>query len=239
MEPSLSKLKALVTGGTRGIGAATAIALRDAGIDVVVTGTSADGPCPEGCDYRTIDLSDAGQTLAFTGEVAQAGFSILVNNAGVNKVGRVEDYATADLERILDINLIAPYLLCRAVVPGMRAQRFGRIVNITSIFGVVSKEGRSAYSMSKFGLFGMTRALALEVAADNVLVNCLAPGFVDTEMTRTVLGDSGIAAMVTQVPMRRLARPEEIASYVVFLCGPGNTFMTGQTVVVDGGFTSA
>ena len=231
--------KALVTGGTRGIGAAVAVALRDAGLDVVVTGTSPAGEAPEGCDYLVADLTVPAAAEGFAAEVAGAGFSILVNNAGVNKVGRVDGYQLSDLERILDVNLVAPYLLCRAVVPGMRAQQFGRIVNITSIFGVVSKAGRSAYSASKFGLFGLTRALALEVAEDNILVNCLAPGFVDTELTRTVLGAAGIAEMVQQVPMRRLARPEEIARYVAFLCGEDNTFMTGQTMVVDGGFTCA
>lgn len=196
----MPKQRALVTGGTRGIGAATAAALRDAGYDVVVTGTTTAGVAPRGCDYLVADLSSTAAAEAFAATIADAGFSILVNNAGVNKVGVVETYGRADLERILDVNLIAPFLLCRAVLPGMRAQRFGRITNVTSIFGVVSKAGRSAYSASKFGLFGMTRALALEVAADNVLVNCLAPGFVDTELTRAVLGDAGIAEMVRQVP---------------------------------------
>lgn len=229
--------RALVTGGTRGIGAAVAPVLRDRGFDVVVTGTSDRGPCPPGCEYVAVDLSDVSRAEAFAAEVARGGFSALVNNAGVNKVGRVEEYEFADLQRILNVNLIAPYLLCRAVVPGMRAQRFGRIVNITSVFGVVSKAGRSAYSASKFGLSGLTRALALEVAADNILVNCLAPGPVDTDLTRRVLGDAGIADMIRQVPMGRLAKPEEIARYVSFLCGEENTFMTGQTMVVDGGYT--
>ena len=231
--------RALVTGGTRGIGAATAVALRDAGHDVVVTGTSADGQAPAGCEYWPADFNSTAGAEAFAERVGKAGFSILVNNAGVNKVGPVDAYGLGDFERILDVNVVAPFLLCRAVVPGMRAQAFGRIVNITSIFGVVSKAGRSAYSASKYGLLGLTRALALEVAADNVLVNCLAPGFVDTELTRKVLGDAGIAEMVQQVPMGRLARPEEIARYAAFLCSADNTFMTGQTVVVDGGFTCA
>lgn len=231
--------RALVTGGTRGIGAATAAALRDAGCEVVVTGTSADGHAPPGCGYLVADLSDTAGAEAFAATAAVDGFSILVNNAGVNKVGPVEAYGLRDLERILDVNLIAPFLLCRAVVPGMRAQGFGRIVNVTSIFGVVSRAGRSAYSASKFGLSGLTKALALEVAVDNILVNCLAPGFVDTELTRKVLGDAGIAEIVRQVPIGRLATPEEIARYVAFLCSDDNTFMTGQTVVVDGGFTSA
>ncbi len=230
---------ALVTGGTRGIGAAIARALRDAGLSVVVTGTSAEGVAPAGCEYLAVDLTDPPAAEHFAADVATRGFSVLVNNAGVNKVGRVDAYDRPDFERILDVNLVAPFLLCRAVVPGMCAQGYGRIVNITSIFGVVSKAGRSAYSASKFGLFGLTRALALEVAEQNVLVNCLAPGFVDTELTRTVLGEAGIADMVQQVPMRRLARPEEIARYAAFLCSDDNTFMTGQTMVVDGGFTCA
>lgn len=231
--------RALVTGGTRGIGAAIAVALRDAGCDVTVTGTTADGTAPAGCHYLKADLSDLPGAEAFGKLASEHGFAILVNNAGINKVGAVETYSREDLERILDVNLVAPFVLCRAVVPGMRAQRYGRIVNVTSIFGVVSKAGRSAYSASKFGLLGLTRALALEVAADNILVNCVAPGFVDTELTRTVLGPAGIADIIQQVPMGRLATPDEIAGYVRFLCSKDNTFMTGQTLVVDGGFTSA
>ena len=104
------------------------------------------------------------------------------------------------------------------------------------MFGLVSKAGRSAYSASKFALLGLSRALALETAADNVLVNCLAPGFVDTDLTRRVLGARGIADIVRQVPMGRLARPDEMARYARFLAGEENTYMTGQTLVADGGF---
>ncbi|TAK12825.1 MAG: SDR family oxidoreductase [Acidobacteria bacterium] len=234
---SAAPRRALVTGGTRGIGEATAIVLRDAGFDVVTTGTAKTGSGPAGCRYVGVDLAKPANAEAFAAEMAAERFAVLVNNAGMNKVGPLEQYALSDLENVLNVNLIAPYVLCRALVPGMRAARYGRIVNITSIFGLVSKAGRSAYSASKFGLFGMTRALALEVAADNVLVNCVAPGFVDTDMTRRVLGDAGIAEMVRQVPMGRLATPEEIARFIAFLCGEDNSFMTGQTVVLDGGFT--
>lgn len=231
--------RALVTGGTRGIGAATAGVLRDAGFEVTVTGATPEGQAPDGCRFEPVDFSDTRQLHAFAARVADRGFDVLVNNAGINKVGEVAGYAPEDLTRVLDVNLVAPFHLCGAVIPGMRARKFGRIVNITSIFGVVSKAGRSAYSASKFGLLGVTRALALEVAADNVLVNCVAPGFVDTELTRRVLGDKGIAEMVAQVPAGRLAQPHEIAGYVAFLCSDANSFMTGQTLVVDGGFTSA
>ncbi|MFQ5853655.1 MAG: SDR family NAD(P)-dependent oxidoreductase, partial [Candidatus Binatia bacterium] len=114
---------------------------------------------------------------------------------------------------------------------------WGRIVNITSVFGVVSKVGRSAYSASKSSLVGLSRALALEVATENVLVNCLAPGFVDTELTRRILGEKGMSDIVATVPMGRLAGPQEIARYVLFLVSEENTYMTGQNIVVDGGFT--
>lgn len=164
--------------------------------------------------------------------------AILVNNAGINKIGPLQTYALADFERIHRVNVMAPYRLCQAVLPEMRRSRFGRIVNITSIFGLVSRAGRSAYSASKFGVFGFSRALALEVAADNVLVNCLAPGFVDTDMTRRILGAKGMAEMARRIPMRRLAQPEEIARYVRFLVSEENTYLTGQTIIVDGGFVS-
>jgi NAD(P)-dependent dehydrogenase (short-subunit alcohol dehydrogenase family) len=129
-------------------------------------------------------------------------------------------------------------VLCRAVLPAMRERSWGRIVNLTSIFGVVSKTGRASYSSSKFGLAGMTASLAVEVAGDGVLANCVAPGFVDTELTRRVLGDAGIAEMINSVPAGRLAQPEEIAHAVQFLASPRNSFITGQSLIVDGGFTS-
>jgi 3-oxoacyl-[acyl-carrier protein] reductase len=162
--------------------------------------------------------------------------SVLVNSAGINKVGSLEDYDLEDFARIQQVNVTAPFLLCRAVVPGMRKRAFGRIVNITSIFGLVSRAGRSAYSASKFALFGLSRALALEVAADNILVKCLAPGFVETDLTRQTLGATGLREIVTRIPLGRLAQPEEIAHYIRFLVSEDNTYMTGQTLVVDGGF---
>lgn len=230
---------AVVTGGTRGIGAAIAAALRDAGHTVVVTGTTVQRRrAPKDCDYLMCDFSDAMALETFAEEMANLSPAILVNNAGINAVGRLEEYDPADLARIQQVNMMAPFRLCQAVVPGMRRRRFGRIVNITSIFGVVSKAGRAAYSASKFGLFGLSRALALEVAADNVLVNCVAPGFVETDLTRRTLGTRGMATIKRQIPMGRLARPEEIAPYVRFLVSRENTYMTGQQVIVDGGFVS-
>ncbi len=204
----------------------------------MVTGVSKDGRPPEGCGYRACDFSDPSATEALAAEMGRRELDVLVNNAGINAVGPLEGYDAAEFARIQQVNVTAPFLLCRAVVPGMRRRRFGRIVNITSVFGIVSRAGRSAYSASKAALFGLSRALALEAAANNVLVNCVAPGFVDTDLTRRILGARGIAATRRLIPLGRLARPEEIARYVRFLVSEENTYMTGQQVVVDGGFLS-
>lgn len=229
--------KALVTGGTRGIGWATALALRAAGFEVVVTGRSPGTQGPAGCGTLACDFSDRKATEAFAAEAAAMDFSVLVNNAAINQVGFVSDCDPNDFLKIQQVNVVAPFLLCRAVVPGMQKRKFGRIVNLSSIFGVVSRPGRAAYSTSKFALTGLTRALALEVAGDNVLVNAVAPGVIDTEMTRGILGEKGIAEILKKIPMGRLAQAEEIARVIRFLVSEENTYLTGQTIIVDGGYT--
>ena len=229
--------RALVTGGTRGIGRAIAERLVADGLEVTVTGSKPEGEAPDGCEYRGCDFADPAQVDSFAQGVADLGLDVLVNNAGINRIAPFQDIDPADFDEIHQVNVRAPFLLCRAAVPGMRERGWGRIVNITSIFGVVSKEERASYSASKFGLDGMTAALAAEVAADGVLCNCVAPGFVDTELTRRVLGDAGIEELVQRVPARRLAQPEEIAALVAWLAGPENTYVSGQNVVIDGGFT--
>jgi 3-oxoacyl-[acyl-carrier protein] reductase len=128
-------------------------------------------------------------------------------------------------------------MLCRAVVPGMRARRYGRIVNVSSVFGSITKEQRAAYSASKFGLDGMTAALAVEVADENVLANCVAPGFIETDLTREVLGQAGMDELAGRVPIRRLGQPEEVAALVGWLASEENTYLTGQNVLIDGGFS--
>lgn len=233
-----NRKKALVTGGTRGIGLAVAQLFRRQGRGVVVTGRSSSGKAPEGCDYMACDFSDSSALESFAREISKMGFDILVNNAGINKIGPVKDYKQEDFDRIQQINLRAPWRICQAVIPHMCEQSFGRIVNITSILGVVSKPGRSAYSSSKFGLFGLSRALALEVAKDNVLVNCLAPGYIDTDLSHQILGEKGMAEVIQKIPLGRLGKAEEIARAVGFLASEENTYMTGQNMVVDGGVLS-
>jgi len=226
-----------VTGGTRGIGASIASRLREDGAEVTVTGTQSGGAAPHGCAYMPVDFFDLDATERFAEQVAELHFDILVNNVGINAIAPFAEVATDDFDRIQRVNVRAPMLLCRAVLARMAARGWGRIVNISSVFGVVSREQRASYSASKFALDGMTAALAAEAAREGVLANCVAPGFIDTDLTRRVLGDAGMAEVASVVPAGRLGRPEEVAELVAWLAGPRNTYMSGQNVVMDGGFT--
>ncbi len=237
MKKPLAGRKALVTGGTRGIGRAIAERLRDAGARVTVTGTRPRAEAPRDCAYEAVDFADDAAAEEFASRAARAGYAVLVNNAGVNKIGPFAKTVPADFDLIQRVNVRAPFLLCRAVLPGMTRAGWGRIVNVSSVFGVVSKENRGPYSASKFALDGLTAALAAEAAASGVLANCVAPGFVDTDLTRRVLGVEGMKALARRVPIRRLAKPDEIAAFVSWLCGPENTYISGQNLVIDGGFS--
>lgn len=234
---ALEGRRAVVTGATRGIGRAIALRLAAAGARVLATGSSPGGRAPEGCEYRAVDFADAADTARFAEALAAQAPDILVNNAGVNRLAPFVETAPDAFLRLHHVNVFAPMLLCRAVVPAMRTRRWGRIVNIASIWSLRSIPGRAAYSASKFGLDGLTAALAAEVAADNVLANCVSPGFIDTELLHRMNDARAIADLVAQVPMGRLGQPEEIAAFVAWLAGPENTYISGQNIAIDGGYT--
>jgi len=219
--------RALVTGGARGIGAAIVAELRAGGVEVVAPGRS------------ELDLSDVASLEDFAarwGELAP--FDILVNNAGINVVAELEQIGEADWARMMQLNLSAPRRLMQLVAAGMKARGWGRVLNVASMFGVVSREGRGSYSATKAGLIGLTRAAALELGPHNILVNALCPGYVETELTRQNNGPAQIRELATQIPLRRLASPQEIARVAAFLCSEGNSYITGQAILADGGFTA-
>jgi NAD(P)-dependent dehydrogenase (short-subunit alcohol dehydrogenase family) len=231
------KYRAVVTGATRGIGYAIAERLLKDGLEVIVTGTKKNGKHPAGSSYYQVDFLDEDSTNKFINFLKKQQINILVNNAGINKISEFSSIDIDDFDRILRINLRAPFQICQAVIPYMEKIKWGRIVNLTSVFGNISKEHRAAYSSSKFGLDGMTLALAAEVSEKGILANSVGPGIIDTDMTRDVLGDSGIAKLKGQIPMKRLGQASEIASLVSWLVSNENTYMTGQNLMIDGGFT--
>lgn len=240
MTAEFSGKTAIVTGGTRGIGKCITRQLLDAGCDVIYTGTGKPDPELRAARFAQLNLSDTASIERFVQEVVapHPGIDILVNNAGINKIEPVDEITDDDWEKILTVNLTGAMRMTRAVSKNMKLHgKGGRILNLSSIFGVVSKARRDAYSASKTGLIGLTRASALDLAPDSILVNAICPGFTMTELTKTILSKQDREVLKSEVPLGRFAEVDEIARAALFLCSPANTYITGQTLVVDGGFT--
>tara|TARA_B100000686_G_scaffold54317_1_gene58487 strand:- start:2305 stop:3021 length:717 start_codon:yes stop_codon:yes gene_type:complete len=231
------KTRAVVTGATRGIGYAITERLMSDGFDVIGTGTGKEAKCPEGASYRQVDFLDDKSMEDFVDFLKNKKIDVLVNNAGINKIGSFAEIDINDFDKIFRVNLRAPFLFCQAVIPNMKKNKWGRIVNISSIFGVITKELRASYSTSKFGLDGMTAALSAEVAEAGILANCVAPGFIDTDLTRNVLGLQGIKDLSEKIPAKRIGNVGEIASLVSWLVSKENTYLSGQNIIIDGGFS--
>jgi 3-oxoacyl-[acyl-carrier protein] reductase len=198
----------------------------------------------ESSDKRTkyihLDFTSNESVQRFLGFIdKQDRVDVLINNAGVNKIESIDKIEQDDWDWINHVNLRGPFQLTKAVSELMKKQGQGKIVNIASIFGVVSKSKRAAYSTTKWGLVGLTKATALDLASHNILVNAVSPGFVDTDLTRQILGEKEIEKLLDTIPQKRLAVAKEIAKTVIFLASDHNTYITGQNIIVDGGFTSA
>jgi len=241
----LSGKTALITGATRGIGKAIADAFIDSDANLILTGTK-----PEEIEqlsaeekntkvqWLKADFSSPDEITSFIEQLKSTdAIDICVNNAGINIIKPYEEYSADEYQRLMSINLTAPFSLTQQLIPGMKKRGFGRIVNIASIWSEISKPGRSLYTTSKTGLVGLTRSLAVEHASSNILVNAVSPGFTRTELTEESLSTDEIKTLSEQIPVGRFAEPNEIAQTVLFLCSEMNTYITGQNIVVDGGFT--
>jgi len=243
--PMLNAQVAIVTGASRGIGEAIADALAGAGAVVVGTSTSEKGAeaisnrlaqkNAKGAG-RVLDVRDAAACAAFADKVA-ADFGpvgILVNNAGStrdNLLARMKDEEWDDIQAT---NLRSVFLLSRAVLRGMMKARTGRIVNVTSVVGFTGNPGQTNYAAAKAGMVGFSKSLAREVGSRNITVNCVAPGFIETDMTRALAEDQ-VKRLVESVPLGRLGKVEDIAQAVLFLCSPAAAYVTGATLHVNGG----
>jgi 3-oxoacyl-[acyl-carrier protein] reductase len=235
---------ALVTGASRGIGAAIALELARRGVKVVGTATTDAGAQKisetlssfAGCVGRALDVTDAAAAEALVESVVKehGGLQILVNNAGITRDTLAMRMKDEDWDAVMDANLKGVFRMSRAVMRSMMKQRYGRIVNITSVVGASGNPGQANYAAAKAGVAGMTRALAKELGSRNITVNCVAPGFIETDMTAG-LGEDQQKTLLAQIPLGQLGKPADIAHAVVYLASPQASYVTGQELHVNGG----
>jgi 3-oxoacyl-[acyl-carrier protein] reductase len=248
----LSGRNALVTGSTRGIGRAIATTLANCGARVAVVGRDLDRSNSvaaeiaqggshgglHGAQGFAADVSDVASVVQLVADVEAAfgGIDILVNNAGLTRDNLMMRIKDEDWDAVLDTNLRGAFAATRAATRGMMKRRWGRVINITSIVGIIGNKGQANYAASKAGLIGLTKSVAKELASRNILANAIAPGFIETEMTAAMTPEAQ-QAMAAQIPLERLGQPADVAGVVAFLASDLASYITGQVLVVDGGIT--
>ena len=237
---------ALITGATRGIGKEIALELASNGFDIAINYRSMQDGMDElkkqiedngvKCEFVKADVANYEQCEEMTKEIIQkfGKIDVLVNNAGITRDGLLMRMKKEDFQSVIDINLVGTFNVTRNVIPYMIKQKSGRIISLSSVVGVAGNAGQTNYSASKAGIIGFTKSLAKEVASRNILVNAIAPGFIDTDMTK-VLSDTVKENINSQIPLRRMGSPKEIAKVVKFLSSEDSSYITGQVINIDGG----
>ena len=241
MQIDLSGKTALVTGSTRGIGRAIAESLSAAGASVAVVGrdrakAEEAASALEGARGFSCDIGDPASIVALVEEVEKSfgSLDILVNNAGITRDNLLMRLKDEDWDAVLDANLRGAFVAMRAATRGMMKRRWGRVINIASVVGLIGNKGQANYAASKAGLIGLTKSVAKELASRNILANVVAPGFIETDMTASMTADAR-AALSKQIPLERLGTPADVAGVVTFLSSEQAAYITGQVIVVDGG----
>lgn len=247
---SIHGKRALVTGGSKGIGAESAVVLAQAGADVAIVGRDEEGlrdtaariaAAGRRCIVIVADLGtiDGPQDAATVALSAFGTVDILVNNAGIARIAPLLEATAADWDETMAVNLRAPFLLARALAPAMIAQRSGKIINVSSQAGSIGLDGHGAYCSSKGGLNLLTKVMALEWGPHNIQVNAVAPTVILTPMGDKVWGDPVKAApMLAKIPLGRFGQPVEVADLILFLAAPASDLITGETILIDGGYTA-
>jgi 3-oxoacyl-[acyl-carrier protein] reductase len=235
---------ALVTGASRGIGASIAHELAQRGLKVIGTATTDEGAAKisvalaafPGCSGKNLNVNDAAACEAVINDIVKehGGLQVLVNNAGITRDNLAMRMKDDEWDAVLDTNLKAVFRMSRAVMRTMMKQRYGRIISITSVVGAMGNAGQANYAAAKAGVAGMTRALARELGSRNITVNCVAPGFIETDMTAH-LPDEQQKALLGQIPLGHLGKPADIAHAVAYLASPQASYVTGQELHVNGG----
>jgi len=241
---------ALITGGNKGLGKAMALALGQAGARLLLASrnkeqlqSAAEEVRQTGAtvDIFPCDVTDEAQVKKLEADVTKVAgnIQILINNAGINLRKQITEFTLEEWNGVINTNLNAPFMMCRSFVPHLKGQGYGRILNMTSIMSHVSLPGRCAYSASKTGLLGLTRALALELVQDNITVNGISPGPFATEMNQPIIQNPDLnAQFVAKIPAGRWGKLEEVGQLAVFLCSEDAGFITGTDILIDGGWTA-